>query len=116
MAATPHISRNFKPAAVALLSSRIRRIKPKCYARRIMLCLCDNKRRRFLGISLSRPEFRAANLLPNALMASLVPVVEPGLVRAQINNAGAFPPCLLAADQAARILKTPYPPPRAAAR
>jgi hypothetical protein len=67
-----------------------------------MLCLCDNERRRFLGISLSRTEFRAAYLLPNALMASLPPVFEPGLVRAEINNAGAFAPCPLAADQAAR--------------
>ena len=68
-----------------------------------MLCLCDNKRRRFLGISLSRTEFRAACLLPNALMASLVPVFEPGLLRAQINNAGAFAPCPLAEDQGARL-------------
>src|SRR5260370_40851700 len=97
MPTTPHISRNFKPAAVALLSSRIRWIKPKCYARHIMLCLCDNERRRFLGISLSRTEFRAAYLLPNVLMASLLPVFEPGLVRAEINNACAFALCLLAA-------------------
>jgi hypothetical protein len=45
-----------------------------------MLCLCDNERRRFLGISLSRTEFRAASLLPIAWMASLVAVFEPGLV------------------------------------
>jgi hypothetical protein len=61
--------------------------------------------RRFLGIPLSKTEFRAAYLLPNALMASLLPVFEPGLVRAEINNAGAFAPCPLA-----------HPPPRVAAR
>ena len=68
-----------------------------------MLCLCDNERRRFLGISLSRTEFRVAYLLPNSLMASLLPVFEPGLVRAEINNASALAPCLLASDQPARL-------------
>jgi hypothetical protein len=53
---------------------------------------------------MGRTEFRAAYLLPIAWMASLVPVFEPGLVRAQINYAGAFAPCLLAAaDQAGRL-------------
>jgi hypothetical protein len=61
-----------------------------------MLPICD--------IPLSRTEFRAAYLLPIAWMASLVPVFEPGLVRAEINNAGALAPCLLAAaDQAGRL-------------
>lgn len=68
-----------------------------------MLRLCDNERHRFLGISLSRTGFRAAYLLPIAWMASLAPIFEPGLIRAEINNAGAFAPCLLAADQAARL-------------
>jgi hypothetical protein len=95
MPATPLISRNFKLAAIASLPSRLRRIKSKCYAWEIMLCLCDT--------SLSRTKFRAAYLLPIAWTASLLPVFEPGLVRAEINNAGAFAPCLLAAvDQAAR--------------
>lgn len=66
-----------------------------------MLCLCDTERRRFLGISLSKTEFRAAYLLPIAWMACLVPVFEPGSVRAEINNAGAFAPCPLIADRAA---------------
>src|SRR5262249_15853099 len=78
MSATPHISRNFKPAAIASLPSRIGRIKRKCYARRIMLCLCDNKRSRFLGISLSRTEFRPAYLLPIAWMCSLVRCSDTG--------------------------------------
>ena len=53
---------------------------------------------------LGRTEFRAAYLLPIAWMASLVAVFEPGLVRAEINNAGALAPCLLAAaDQAGRL-------------
>jgi hypothetical protein len=61
-----------------------------------MLCLCD--------ISLSRTEFRAAYLLPIAWIASLAPVFEPDLVRAEINNAGALAPCLLAAaDQTGRL-------------
>jgi hypothetical protein len=61
-----------------------------------MLCLCD--------IFLSRTEFRAAYLLPIAWTASLVPVFGPGLVRAEINNAGALAPCLFAAvDQTARL-------------
>jgi hypothetical protein len=68
-----------------------------------MLCLCDNERRRFLGICLSRTEFRAAYLLPIAWIAFLAPIFEPGLVRAEINNAGTRAPCLLAADQAARL-------------
>jgi hypothetical protein len=68
-----------------------------------MLCLCDNARRRFLGISLSRTEFRAACLLPIAWMAALVPVFEPRLVRAEINSAGALAPCPLITDQAARL-------------
>jgi hypothetical protein len=38
-----------------------------------------------------------------AWIASLVPFFEPGLVRAEINNAGALAPCPLAADQAARL-------------
>jgi len=60
-----------------------------------MLFICD--------ISLGRTEFRAAYLLPIAWVASLVPVLEPGLVRAEINNAGALAPCLLAAaDKADR--------------
>ena len=55
-------------------------------------------------MSLSRTEFRAAYLLPTAWLASLVPVFEPGLVRAEINYAGALAPCLLAAaDQTARL-------------
>src|SRR5262249_47722297 len=103
MSATPHTSHNFKPAAIASLPSRLRRTKRKCYARRIMLCLCDNGRCRFLGISLSKAEFRAAYLLPIAWMASLVPVFGSGLTRAEINNAGALAPCLLAADQPARL-------------
>jgi hypothetical protein len=95
MPTTPHLSRNFKLAAIASLPSRLRRIKSKCYAWEIMLCLCDT--------SLSRTKFRAAYLLPIAWTASLVPVFEPGLVRAEINNAGALAPCLLAAvDQTAR--------------
>jgi len=49
-----------------------------------MLCLCDTEGRRFLGISLSKTEFRAAYLLPIAWMACLVPVFEPGSVRAEI--------------------------------
>jgi hypothetical protein len=61
-----------------------------------MLFICDTP--------LGRTEFRAANLLPIAWMASLVAVFEPGLVRAEINNAGALAPCLLAAaDQAGRL-------------
>lgn len=61
-----------------------------------MLFICD--------IPLGRTEFRAAYLLPIVWMASLVPVFEPGLVRAEINNAGARAPCLLAAaDQAGRL-------------
>ena len=45
-----------------------------------------------------------AYLLPNALMASLLPVFEPGLVRAEINDAGALAPYLLAAaDQGGRL-------------
>jgi hypothetical protein len=68
-----------------------------------MLCLCDTEWRRFLGISLNRTGFRAAYLLPIAWMASLVPVFEPGLVRAEINNAGALAPCPLIAEQAARL-------------
>jgi hypothetical protein len=53
---------------------------------------------------MGRTEFRATYLLPIAWMASLVPVFEPGLVRAEINNAGALAPCLLAAaDQAGRL-------------
>jgi hypothetical protein len=61
----------------------------------IMLFICD--------ALLGRTEFRAAYLLPIAWMAFLVPVFEPGLVRAEINNAGALAPCLFAADQAARL-------------
>jgi hypothetical protein len=60
-----------------------------------MLFICDTP--------LGRTEFRAAYLLPIAWMASLVPVFEPGLVRAEINNAGARAPCLFAADRAARL-------------
>jgi len=61
-----------------------------------MLSICD--------VPMGRTEFRAAYLLPIAWMASLVPVFEPGLVRAQINYAGALAPCLLAAaDQAGRL-------------
>jgi hypothetical protein len=60
-----------------------------------MLFICD--------ALLGRTEFRAAYLLPIAWMAFLVPVFEPGLVRAEINNAGALAPCLFAADQAARL-------------
>jgi hypothetical protein len=53
-------------------------------------------------LSLGRTEFRAAYLLPIAWMAALVAVFEPGLIRAEINSAGASaPPCPLAADQAA---------------
>ena len=52
---------------------------------------------------MGRTGFRAAYLLPIAWMAFLVPVFEPGLVRAEINNAGALAPCLFAADQAARL-------------
>ena len=68
-----------------------------------MLYLCH--------ISLSRTKFRAANLLPIAWTASLVPVFGPGLVRAEINDAGTL--CLLAAvDQTARLRSfeeaTPY--------
>src|SRR5262249_31636324 len=56
------------------------------------------------NMSLSRTEFRAVYLLPIACMASLAPVLEPGLVRAEINNAGALAPCLLAAaDQTAQL-------------
>jgi hypothetical protein len=36
-------------------------------------------------------------------MASLVPVFEPSLVRAEINNVAALAPSLLMADQAARL-------------
>jgi len=68
-----------------------------------MLCLCDNERRRFLRISLSRTGFRATYLLPIAWMASVVPVFEPSLVRAEINNVAALAPSLLMADQAARL-------------
>jgi hypothetical protein len=60
-----------------------------------MLSICD--------VPMGRTEFRAAYLLPIAWMAFLVPVFEPGLVRAEINNAGALAPCLFAADQAARL-------------
>jgi hypothetical protein len=61
-----------------------------------MLSICDTP--------LGRTEFRAAYLLPIAWMASLVPVFEPGLVRAEINNAGALAPCLFAtADQVGRL-------------
>ena len=61
-----------------------------------MLFICDTP--------LGRTEFRAAYLLPIAWMASLVSVFEPGLVRAEINNAGALAPCLSAtADQAAGL-------------
>jgi len=43
-------------------------------------------------------------LLPIACIASLVPVFEPGLVRAEINDAGALAPYLLAAaDQGGRL-------------
>src|SRR5262249_17223849 len=79
MPATPHISRNFKPAAIASLPSRLRRIKSKCYAWQLMLCLCDT--------SLSRT-FRAAYLMPIAWMTSLAPVFEPALVRAAVNDTG----------------------------
>jgi hypothetical protein len=59
-----------------------------------MLYLCD----------ICRTKFRAAYLLPIAWMASLVPVFEPGLVRAQTNCAGALAPCpLAAADRAGRL-------------
>jgi hypothetical protein len=69
-----------------------------------MLCLCDSERRRFPGIALGRTEFRAAYLLPIAWMAALVAVFEPGLIRAEINSAGATaPPCPLARDQGARL-------------
>jgi hypothetical protein len=68
-----------------------------------MLCLCDNARRRFLGISLSGTEFRAAYLLPIAWMAALVPVFQPRLVRAEINSASAVAPCPLIADQALQL-------------
>src|SRR5262249_46929772 len=78
MSATPHTSHNFKPAAIASLPSRIGRIKRKCYARRIMFCLCDNERSRFLRISLSRTGFRAAYLLPIEWMASLVRCSDTG--------------------------------------
>src|SRR5262249_23883382 len=94
MPATPHISRNFKPA-VASLPSRLQWIKSKCYAWQLMLCLCDT--------SLSRTEFRAAYLLPIAWMAALVPVFEPRLVRAEINSAGPLAPCPLITDQAAGL-------------
>src|SRR5262245_10551424 len=61
-----------------------------------MLFICD--------ASLGRTEFRAAYLLPIAWVAFLVSVFEPGLVRAEINNAGALAPCLsAAADQTARL-------------
>jgi hypothetical protein len=60
-----------------------------------MLFICD--------IPMGRTEFRAAYLLPIAWLASLVPVFEPGLVRAEINYAGALAPCLFAADQTARL-------------
>jgi len=43
-----------------------------------MLCPCDNEQRRFLRISLSRTEFRAAYLLPIAWMASLVRCSDTG--------------------------------------
>ena len=60
-----------------------------------MLFICDTP--------LGRTEFRAAYLLPIAWMASLVLVFEPGLIRAEFNDAGALAPCLFAADQAARL-------------
>jgi hypothetical protein len=69
-----------------------------------MLCLCDSERCRFPGIAVGGTEFRAAYLLPIAWMAALVAVFEPGLIRAEINSAGATaPPCPLAADQGARL-------------
>src|SRR5262249_54506072 len=84
------------------------------------------ERRQFLSISPSRTEFRAAYLLPIAWMAALVPVFEPGLARAEINNAGALAPYLLIADQAARLrpfeearpnaAQAPCPHPRVPAR
>jgi hypothetical protein len=36
-------------------------------------------------------------------MASLVPVFEPDLAHAEINSTGSLPPCLVIADQAARL-------------
>ena len=66
--------------------------------------LCTVKMMLYLyDISLSRMKFRTAYLLTIAWTASLVPVFEPGLVRAEINDAGALAPfCLAAADQTAR--------------
>jgi hypothetical protein len=91
-------------ACIALLQSQLeagslfplRRIRSKHYALRSILRPRDSERRRFLGIS-------ATCLLPIAWMAFLVPVFEPGLVRAEIDNAGSLARCPLIADQAARL-------------